>query len=341
MPRRHALSRESWTAVSVNVRASCGIARRIPPEHPMSVATQQVVYVLSGDSLPSAARYVSGVSLSILSLRRFHPTAVVVCLCDRPLHEIIVANNHPILRLADRIEVCPDATGGPVHRSRYLKTTLRRHLEGPFLYLDADTLVAGPLDELSRWTADASFTLDRFFPEEPGRFPSWLLPHYQHLGWPPTDRYFNGGFFRVAATPAAARLFDAWHTNWLATVRVGIVSDQPSLNRAIATGDAEIGVLPERFNQTVGRIAFTVSSDTRVLSFLASRRDTMAAAYVGLIERFSACGDVRTEDIAAITSEGVSYARHDLSVVGDLRRRLAERVGRTAARFGLWRASRE
>jgi hypothetical protein len=145
----------------------------------------------------------------------------------------------------------------------------------------------------------------------------------------------------VAATSAAARLFDAWHANWITTVSVGIVSDQPSLNRAIATGDAEIGVLPERFNHTVGRSAFTVSSDTRVLSFLASRRDAMATAYVGLIERFSAFGDVRPEDIAAVTSEGVSYARHDLPVVGDLRRRLAERVGRAAARFGLWRASRE
>ena len=313
----------------------------IPQIRSMVTVPPLFAYVVTGDSLATAWRYVSGASLSILSLRRHHPDAVIVCLSDEQIHRELVAVRHPLLRLADRIEMCPDAFGGPVHRSRYLKTTLRQRLQGPFLYLDSDTLVVGPLDDITECSTDASFTIDRFFPAEPGAFPAWLTPHYRHLGWRPTNPYYAGGIFRVAATEAAQRLFEAWHENWQRTVDVGIVSDQPSLNRAIATCKASVQLLPEKYNRIVGREAFVVSPDTCVISFLASRRSTMAHRYVALLQRFESGESVDLEDIAELTAVGTAYPACMPSFLSEWTRRIAERVGQTTARSGWRRASRE
>ena len=176
----------------------------------MQSANQQVVYVITGDTLEAAQRYVAGACLSMYSLRRFHPAASLVCACDRGIYKALHATTHPLLNLVDRLIECPDASGGPVHRSRFIKTSLRGRIAGPFVYIDADTLISGPLDELFESQTDVGFTVDGFFPASPGAFPDWLMPFYRRLGWSLTDRYSRLydslrrlAVFRLARTVAA------------------------------------------------------------------------------------------------------------------------------------------
>jgi len=165
---------------------------------------QQIVYVIAGDSLASARRSVDGACLSIHSLRRFHPTASVICACDQHIYAAVRDTRHPLPDLGDRLIDCPDASGGTVHRSRQIKTSLRQRIEGPFISIDADTLVCGPLDELFGNPNDVGFNIDRFSPDAPGCLSTWLIPFYSRLGWPPTARYFSGGIFQASDTSAAA-----------------------------------------------------------------------------------------------------------------------------------------
>jgi len=301
---------------------------------------QQVVYVITGDSLASASRYVDGACVSIHSLRRFHPSVSVVCACDRRIHACIRAAAHPLADLVDLSIECPDADGGPVHRSRAIKTSLRQRIEGPFVYLDADTLVSGPLDELFGSPTDVGFTVDRFFPDAPGSFPAWLRPFYDRLQWRPTVRYFSGGIFHAADTPAAAALFSAWHASWRRTVEIGIVSDQPSLNRAIATTPHAMTEYPESFNWFVGRADREIGADTRVISFLASQ-EAVAASYEGLLERFAVDHTVDIDRLVALTSAGASYVRQRKSFARRLRERLAVGMKFLATRHGLRDPRRE
>ncbi len=299
-----------------------------PPER------QQVVDVIAGDSLAAARRYVDGACLSIYSLRRFHPSASVVCVCDRPIHGLIRAAAHPLAELVDRLIECPDAGGGPVHRSRHIKTTLRQRIGGALVYLDADTLVCGPLDKLFASPTDVGFTVDRFFPEAPGFFPAWLRPFYSRLEWPPTARYFSGGIFHAADTPAAAALFAAWHTSWRQTVEIGIVSDQPSLNRAIATTPHSMTEYPESFNWFVGRADRETSAETRVISFLASQED-LAASYEALLERFAADRTIDIDRLVALTSPGARFIQQRKSFARRLRERVALEIKFLSVRHGL------
>ena len=300
----------------------------------MTPVFQQVVYVIAGDSLKAAQRYVAGACLSIYSLRRFHPAASLVCVCDRRIYQDLHATKHPLLTLVDRLIECPDASGGPVHRSRHIKTSLRRRLAGPFVYIDADTLIAGPLDELFESQTDVGFTVDRFFPASPGVFPDWLTPFYRRLDWSPTDRYFSGGIFHVSTTAAADALFAAWHELWRQTVAIGIVSDQPSLNRAIDTTPHSMTLYPESFNHLVGRVDQELPRDTRVISFLASQK-AMALSYERLISRFVVDHTVDMEQIIALTSAGTAYPRQHKGWSQLLLERLIVGVKFRATRYGL------
>ena len=274
----------------------------------MQSANQQVVYVITGDTLEAAQRYVAGACLSMYSLRRFHPAASLVCACDRGIYKALHATTHPLLNLVDRLIECPDASGGPVHRSRFIKTSLRGRIAGPFVYIDADTLISGPLDELFESQTDVGFTVDGFFPASPGAFPDWLMPFYRRLGWSLTDRYFSGGIFHVSTTASADSLFSAWHALWRQTVAIGIVSDQPSLNHAIAVTPHSMTLYSQSFNHFVGRVDQDLPPDTRVISFLASQK-AMALSYERLISRFVDDHAVDMEHISALTSAGTFYPR--------------------------------
>lgn len=295
---------------------------------------QQIVYVIAGDSLASARRYVDGACLSIHSLRRFHPTAWVVGVCDQHIHAAVRDTRHPFPDLFDRWIECPDASGGPVNRSRHIKTSLRQRIEGPFISIDADTLVCGPLDELFENPNDVGFTIDRFFPDAPGSFPAWLRPFYSRLGWPPTTRYFSGGIFQASDTPAAAALFSAWHASWRQTVEIGIVSDQPSLNRAIATTPHSMTEYPESFNWFVGRADQETTADTRVISFLASQHE-MAASYETLLQRFAVDRTVDHDRLVELTSPGTVFVRQRKAWSRQLWERVAVGIKFMATRYRL------
>ena len=209
---------------------------------------KQVVYVLTGVSETKGLRLAAGTQLSIMSLRNIHPDAVVLCLCDQDTERFLLKAKHPLCHLASQIISCHDAVGGPVHRSRFLKTTMRRRVSGPFIYLDSDTVVVGPLDELFDCPTDLGLTLDLYFKDAPGTFPSWLASHYKRLGWTPTRRYFNSGVLFVADTDAAQYFFHEWNQLWLLTVRDGLTIDQAALNRAVETARPQIQVYSEFYN---------------------------------------------------------------------------------------------
>ena len=51
-----------------------------------------------------------------------------------------------------------------MHRSRYLKTTLRQHISGDFLFVDADTVITCDLSEIDEVDMEIAAVLDRHSP---------------------------------------------------------------------------------------------------------------------------------------------------------------------------------
>ena len=301
----------------------------------------QVVYVLTGDSATAARPYLEGMRLSILSLRRVDPDVVVHCFCDLSMDQYFRSNHHSWIELVDRWVVCAEATGGAVHRSRFIKTSLRGRISGPFVYLDTDSVVTGPLDELFACKRDFGLTLDRFFPDRPGAFPGWLASHYRRLGWSPSENYCAGGVFWVADNAQTHRFCETWHARWRETVQMGLVADQPSLNRAVAEVEPGVELYPETFNFLVGRVERPLPTGVRLVSFLASQGEPPLVEYQALLERLGTGGHVPCEELMGILQAGTILPKQSRTWLTEWKRRFSEATQQTAARLGLRDASNQ
>src|SRR4026208_1352575 len=79
--------------------------------------------------------------VSAATLRRQHADVEVVVVSDRTSLSQIGTSRTPLERYTDRIVEVDGVQGTSRERSRVLKTTLRRHLEGRFVFLDLDTVI--------------------------------------------------------------------------------------------------------------------------------------------------------------------------------------------------------
>ena len=105
----------------------------------------QILYVLvsSKDDLILEQMWAS-----VYSLRRFHPKEKVIVLVDAPTAKRI--NEKPSLNdLLTEVKVInvPEHYNNML-RSRYMKTSMRNLIEGNFLYIDTDTIILKPLNEI-------------------------------------------------------------------------------------------------------------------------------------------------------------------------------------------------
>lgn len=300
---------------------------------------RQVVYDLTRDGIDAGKGYLNALLLSASSLRRHVPDVHITCCCDSAMADHVRSLQEPNTRLVDRWMECADATGGPIHRSRFIKTSLRHRLDGPFVYLDCDSVVTGSLDPMWGCSHDLGFTVDAFFSDRPGQFPGWLNSHYRRLGWKTPRCYYNGGVFFAADNACTRRFFERWHANWRQSVQAGLVFDQPPLNAALTQLQPSLQLFSGMYNFLVGREERQLTSEVRIVMLLASQGPLWLPAYQELLQRLSRGEQVTTAELDRLFPVGMLLPRKPVSWSSELHRRVLRwfRLGR--ARLGWYDAS--
>lgn len=175
--------------------------------------------------------------VSMSSLRHFNPKVHVVLLTDEQTAQTIEKTyRKKAKQLIDDIVVVPfDKQYSNKEKSRWIKTSMRRLVKGDFLFIDADTIVAGALDE-SYFDSFPNFIgavhdyncssqivchSEIFKIMYVNRLKSIYGIEYKEE----TDVY-NSGVLFVKDVPEAYVLFDAWHKNWLIANDKGVCLDQ-------------------------------------------------------------------------------------------------------------------
>lgn len=175
--------------------------------------------------------------VSMSSLRHFNPKVHVVLLTDEQTAQTIEKTyRKKAKQLIDDIVVVPfDKQYSNKEKSRWIKTSMRRLVKGDFLFIDADTIVAGALDE-SYFDSFPNFIgavhdyncssqivchSEIFKIMYVNRLKSIYGIDYKKE----TDVY-NSGVLFVKDVPEAYALFDAWHKNWLIAKGKGVCLDQ-------------------------------------------------------------------------------------------------------------------
>ena len=167
-------------------------------------------------------------SLSIRSLQLHNSNVQIEVVMDRE-STALLRDNHLTLPGDVKQAIVDVPPEWAEYKSRYLKTKLRFLVDGDYLYIDVDTLIARNLEELDDLTADLAAVSD-------GNGPLCLLNDNdadlcRRAGiLSPTGRpYFNSGVMFVKDTRVSYLFYEEWHSLWKAMASRGIGRDQMSL----------------------------------------------------------------------------------------------------------------
>lgn len=175
--------------------------------------------------------------VSMFSLKHYNKNAYIVLLTDKST--LMTINNtyrEKAKSLIDDIVVVPfDKHYSNKEKSRWIKTSMRQLVNGDFLFIDADTIVAGALDE-SYFESFQNFI---------GAVPDYncssrmvchseifkvmyvnRLKSIYGINYMEGTDVYNSGVLFVRDVPEAYVLFDAWHKNWLIANEKGVCLDQ-------------------------------------------------------------------------------------------------------------------
>ena len=198
--------------------------------------------------------YLEQAYISASSCARHNPDASLTLLTDKLTADTWLRENPlsgPFRALFKEIKVVDlDASLPAMQRSRLLKTGMREYVEGDFLFIDADTVVARSLADIDAFDAPlaACPDLHATFREHPHRRATVNMCRRLGFDATLTRNYFNSGVMLVRDTPENHAFFKAWQQNYLHGFAAGIKPDQPSLAQTDAQCAFPIRELPGEWN---------------------------------------------------------------------------------------------
>lgn len=205
--------------------------------------------------------------ISLYSLRIHDKSSKVVLLTDEPTachiksHCVNIKDYVNELRVVD---VPSDYNN--TERSRYLKTNLSKFIEGDFLYIDGDTVIADNLDEIESYEGDILQVADgngKLILEENSRTESL----FKMLNWGSCAGrpFFNCGFMYVRNNERTRKLYDQWYCRWLESRQIKNFQDQPPYVRACMDTDMKITQLPDIWNCQISAQGFYCIGEAKVI----------------------------------------------------------------------------
>jgi len=183
--------------------------------------------------------YLEQAFLSMTSLRMHMPSAFISLLLDNNTETSLAGKRKNIIDLVNEFKsIKIDEKFTQKARSRWLKTSMRQNIEGDFLYIDGDTIIAEDLSSVENINIDVGAVLDSHLNLiERGKYSPARLKSIKALAPKlginqafDLDVYFNGGIMFCRDNKVGHDFFNEWHRLWLKCFELGGVNDQPSLN---------------------------------------------------------------------------------------------------------------
>lgn len=197
--------------------------------------------------------------ISVHSVMYHNPEAHVMLIVDRETDNSLAGDRCELSKmLSEKIVVdVPEKYSSKNQHSRYLKTNVRRLVEGDYLFVDTDTIITGPMDELDEMQVKVGAVIDEHrrlkYPKENKQAQGCRL-----LGFDINDyTVFNSGVMLVKDCVEAHKLYEAWFNAWEQTEAIGKIGrDQPALMKA----NIELNAI-ERIDDKWNTMAGCVNTD--------------------------------------------------------------------------------
>jgi lipopolysaccharide biosynthesis glycosyltransferase len=229
------------------------------------------VYVLASDESDC---YYEQALMSITSLKIHTPKSFVSLLVDDITEKTLVDKRRNIIVLVDELKVVEiPRSFGKKARSRWLKTTMREHIVGDFLYIDSDTVVVDDISDIISLNIDLGAVPDShvLFNEFSSKdFVQMMMKRLEFNFNPEPVFYSNGGLFFSKDIQNAHDFFFEWHRLWLLCFEKNVSIDQPALNQANINFYQCIKKLDDKWNVQILTGGLPYLSNAKIIHYFSS-----------------------------------------------------------------------
>ena len=199
--------------------------------------------------------------ISMMSAKYQMPDCNISLLTERETDNSLKGSRNLINEyLSEKIVIDLDKNLLPIQKSRWLKTSMRSHVKGDYLYVDVDTVFAAPIDE-NIFTNDVMGVPDGncLLSQHPMKLP--IESNLKKANFQNSLQYhINSGVLYFKDSPVTHSFCQTWHQRWSESCKKGIFFDQPALHQAFIDSNLEQHLLPDSMNAQFGRNINTLST---------------------------------------------------------------------------------
>jgi hypothetical protein len=197
--------------------------------------------------------YLEELWVSLFSLRKHNQAVKTIVLVDAPTSERIKQNKELASLITELKVVNVPEEYSPKDRSREIKTSIRNLIDGDFLFIDTDTVICAPLDDV-----------DLLHVQNIAMVPELHGPFKEHLtyGFVSEDTkrifnvdvsdspyWFNSGCMLVRDNDFTREFFQKWNENWkYSAFKKNNSTDQRALLKTDHDYGYIIECLPDMYN---------------------------------------------------------------------------------------------
>lgn len=196
--------------------------------------------------------YLEQAYVSMCSVRRWMPEAHIILLTDQLTADTFTGVREREIGLAN--EIVTVALDGKKwnaqQRSRQLKTSARQRVSGDFLFIDCDTIITRPLDEIDNTVADIAACRDSHAALADNPYIDGIIYLGHQLGWAVEKErdYFNSGVIYCKDKPVSHEFYRRWNENLNSGYPKRVFKDQPSFAKANYEMGHVVQHLPDIWN---------------------------------------------------------------------------------------------
>jgi hypothetical protein len=211
--------------------------------------------------------------VSITSLIIKNPDAKIIVLCDEKTGENLTDKRREHEKIVSETRVVK------VHNnlsqkeiSRWIKTSMINYIDGDFIFIDCDTVIANDLRDLNSENIVLGAVLDKHLLVEHHYKRSHIEFYDKKLGFhsAKTNRHFNSGFIFCRDNADTRRFFNRWHELWRISGSKNILSDQPSFNQAICENPCLVTEMNGIWNCQIAYNGLPFLHNAKVIHYFAS-----------------------------------------------------------------------
>ena len=233
----------------------------------------KIVYVVTSDETDV---YLEQALLSVFSLRRHNPNAYVELVVDQDTDATITGKRGEIMKYIDhKVVVNVPEEYNKVCRSRWIKTSLRQHIKGDFLYIDTDTIVTDNLEEIDCFTGDIGGVKDQHVLLGKHRGTLKIYAEWDAWSWSESLVFYNAGVMYAKDNSFTHEFYEMWHNKWINKYRKkGDFKDQSPLAATNESFQYPIRELPGEWNCQIINNGVSYLANAKIMHYLMYERCT-------------------------------------------------------------------